>query len=166
MKLKLKLLTPVLLIIAVVMVSCTQNKTINDLENKLTEVRLKLKNCQDKYHALTHVLSEKLNAGIVINSIDGITIEANQAYLDMLGYNLDEIQKMTYQQLTPEKWHAMEQDMFENYVLKNGFCETYEKEYIRKDGTVFPIQIQAWLIYDEQGNPWRLFGVVEEIKED
>jgi len=116
----------------------------------------------DSYNILLNELEKYKDEGIVINSLDGITIEANRNYLKMLGYTSEEIKSITYQELTPSKWHAMENDLF-GRVRKTGYSGVYEKEYIRKDGTVFPIRIQAWLIMDENHKASRLFGIIQDI---
>ncbi|MCD6574262.1 MEKHLA domain-containing protein, partial [Candidatus Aerophobetes bacterium] len=132
--------------------------------NKLSTLQKQLEESEQRYKTLTLALEEAIRDGIVINSLDGMTIDANQAYLDMLGYTLEEIKQVTYQQLTPQKWHKMEQDLF-NLVMKRGYSGIYKKEYIRKDGTIFPVRVQAWLIRDEQGEPHRLLGIVRDLSE-
>ena len=134
------------------------------LINKLSTLQKQLEESEQRYKTLTLALEEASRDGIVINSLDGMTIDANQAYLDMLGYTLEEIKQITYQQLTPQKWHKMEQDLF-NLVMKRGYSGIYKKEYIRKDGTIFPVRVQAWLIRDEQGEPYRLLGIVRDLSE-
>ena len=46
--------------------------------------------------------------GIVFVDLEGHIEEMNQAYLDLVGYDRDEITTHTYQDLTPEKWRAGE----------------------------------------------------------
>ena len=117
------------------------------------------------YDILIKELENYNGEGIVINSLDGITIEANRNYLKMLGYTSEEIKSITYQELTPAKWHAMENDLFMK-VMKTGYSGVYKKEYIRKDGSVFPICIQAWLIMNKKRQPDRLFGIVQDISSE
>ncbi|MBI5326902.1 MAG: PAS domain S-box protein [Deltaproteobacteria bacterium] len=38
-----------------------------------------------------------------------------------------------------------------------------KKEYIKKDGTVFPIALMAWIIKDENGEPTGMWGIVRDI---
>ena len=38
-----------------------------------------------------------------------------------------------------------------------------EKEYIKKDGTIFPITIRIWLIKDAQGNPAGMWAFIRDI---
>ena len=119
--------------------------------------------CDAKFFTLTHFLNENINEGIVFVSMDGMIQEANQTYLDIIGYTLEEARQLSCEQITPLKWHKMENDLRINQVMKRGFCDIYEKDYIRKDETTVPIRTQAWLITDEYGEPWRIMGVIKEI---
>ena len=116
---------------------------------------------EDKFYNLY----ESIRDGIVSVSLDGHITDANQAYLDMLGYDLQEAERLTYQQLTPEKWHAMEQDIVDTQITVRGYSDEYEKEYIRKDGSVFPISIRTWLIKDDSGTPLGMWAIVRDITE-
>ncbi len=111
------------------------------------------------YDTLLMELHKRRNAAIVIDSLCGTTIDANRPYLKMLGYSLKEIRTLTYQQLTPAKWHEMGNDLFFK-VLKTGYSGIYEKEYIRKDGSVIPIRMEAWIIVNDKNRPDRLLGIV------
>ncbi|KXB06616.1 hypothetical protein AKJ51_03390 [candidate division MSBL1 archaeon SCGC-AAA382A20] len=82
----------------------------------------------------------------------------------MTGYeSLDEL-KESYQELTPEKWHDFEEEIVENQVIKRGYSDEYEKEYIHKDGTVFPVSLKVWLIEDDD-KPMGMWGIVRDITE-
>lgn len=95
--------------------------------------------------------------------MDGHITECNQAFADMLGYTKEESKNLTYQQLTPKRWHQMEAKIVEEQILKRGYSDEYEKEYIRKDGTVFPISAKIWLVRDEDGKPRGMWGIVRDI---
>lgn len=110
-------------------------------------------------------LYESIRDGIVRCDMQGNVIDCNGAYLEMLGYTEDEIKRLTYQELTPAKWHAMEEALVREQVLKRKFSEEYEKEYIRKDGTVFPVSLKVWLIEDEFGEPSGMWGIVRDVTE-
>ena len=110
-------------------------------------------------------LFESSKDGIIMTDIKGNILDANKAYLDMLGYEKDEILKLTIQQLTPEKWHEMEKEIIENQLLTRGYSDEYEKEYIRKDGTIFPISIKVWLVKDDHGQPIGEWGFIRDITE-
>jgi len=131
-----------------------------DITNR-KEIEEALKNSEEKFRTLF----ESSKDGIIFTDLNGNIIEANQTYLDILGYSKEEIKKFTYQQLTPRKWHEIEEVIVQKQIIARGYSDSYEKEYIRKDGTVFPINIKIWLIKDEKGNPKGLWGFVRDITE-
>jgi PAS domain S-box-containing protein len=81
----------------------------------------------------------------------------------MLGYSKDELKTMNYQHLTPEKWRQKDEEITREQVIKKGYSELFEKEYFRKDGSVFPISIRVWLIRDEKWRPAGMWGIVRDI---
>ena len=83
-------------------------------------------------------LYEGLPDGFVRVALDGRILEMNQAYCRMVGYTAEELRSLTYQQLTPERWHAVEARIIEEQVLGRGWSDVYEKEYRRKDGSKLP----------------------------
>ena len=54
-------------------------------------------------------LFDTMNDGFVITDLKGTILECNTAYAEMLGYEKEELKKLSYQDLTPPKWHAMEE---------------------------------------------------------
>jgi len=89
----------------------------------------------------------------------------NESYRSMLGYSEDELLKLTYIDLTPEKWHVMEARIVEEEILPNGSSGIYEKEYRRKDGKIIPVELRTFLIRDEAGNPSAMWAIVRDISE-
>ena len=77
--------------------------------------------------------------GVIIADLDGTIIEANDAFLGMLGYSRDDLvaRRLHRIALTPPEWHAATQRAIAQ-VLATGRCDTFEKEYIRKDGSRVP----------------------------
>jgi len=74
--------------------------------------------------------------GVVIMDLDGPIIDANDAFLDMLGYSRDDLSsgRLRWTTITPVEWHAATARAAAE-IRSTGRCTTYENEYIRKDGS-------------------------------
>jgi len=108
-------------------------------------------------------LYESMMDAFVCVDMDGRITEFNEVYYKMLGYEPAELRKLTYFDITPENWHAIEAEIIEKQAMARGYTDLYEKRYRRKDGTVFPIEITTYLIRDDQGNPNGLWGIIRDI---
>ena len=128
---------------------------------ELKENEEALKASEKRYRSLFDLSHD----GVVFAALDGHIEEANDAYLDMLGYDSAELTGLTYQQLTPPRWAAMEADIVAEQILSRGYSDEYEKEYFRKDGSVLPVALRAILVRDEAGAPVRLMAIVRDITE-
>ena len=103
--------------------------------------------------------------GYVNTTLEGTITEYNPAYRDMLGYSDEELRLLTYQQVTPAKWHEQEARIIDELVMERGYSDFYEKEYISKDGTIVPVELRTYLLCDSRGNPVGLWAFVRDISE-
>lgn len=111
-------------------------------------------------------LHEKLRDGVVSADLQGKIIGFNPAFVRMLSdYTPEELYQMTYHDLTPSKWHQMEETIVQEQVMTRGYSDLYEKEYIRKDGSTVPIEIQIYLIFDSYNKVKYFWKIVRDISE-
>lgn len=103
--------------------------------------------------------------GYALMNMEGTIIESNTSYKEMLGYTDEELIKKTYKDITPSKWHSLEEKIIESQAMERGYSDVYEKEYIRKDGTVFPITIRTHFVKDKNGNPIARWVFLRDITE-
>ncbi len=105
--------------------------------------------------------------GYVVVDTDGRILSANQAFCAMVGYTLDELREMdNFYRITPERWHRWEaEEIWNERLLTRGYSGLYEKEYIHKDGHVFPVELQGYTVLDAEGTPRYLWGVARNITE-
>ena len=120
-----------------------------------------LKNSEEKYRQLY----ENLQDGSGAVDMDGNLVECNAEFRRMLGYTSAELLKMTYRDITPAEWHAMELKILEEQVIPRGYSDIYEKEYIRRDGTTFPVELRVYLVKDKDGEPQGMFAYARDIAE-
>jgi PAS domain S-box-containing protein len=126
------------------------------------QIEEKLRESERLYRGLYHSMRE----GLAYGDMNGRVVDANPAYLQMLGYTLEELQQLRYQDFTPSRWHAMEAEIVRTQILTRGYSDTYEKEYLRKDGTTVPVSIRVWLRTDPVSNePIGMWGVVHDLSE-
>lgn len=96
-------------------------------------------------------LFEHMATGVFISSKEGKFLNANQALLDMLGYqNKDEFLNIDLPQdlyVRPE-----DRDTFKEMMERDGRVIDYEVEFKRKDGSTIPILLTGHARYDFQGN--------------
>ncbi|MBE9107739.1 PAS domain-containing protein, partial [Nostoc cf. edaphicum LEGE 07299] len=80
--------------------------------------------------------------GIGFWSKDGGITDANDALLNMVGYTREELVsgKINWQDLTPTEYVQLDKEAITQFQ-DSSFCTPYQKEYIRKNGSRFPILI-------------------------
>ena len=118
-------------------------------------------------------LSEKRYRDLYEGSLDGYAMvnmegkitESNSTFRQMLGYTEDELQGLTYEDITPVDWHATDANIIEKQVLPRGYSDLFEKEFTRKDGTIFPVEIRAYLLRDEKDRPAGMWAFLRDITE-
>ncbi|MHA1380417.1 MAG: PAS domain-containing sensor histidine kinase [Candidatus Helarchaeota archaeon] len=131
---------------------------ITDINDRIRYEK-ELKKSEEKYRGLYNSLKE----GVVMYDTNGYILECNQTFLNMLDYSIDEIQKLRYKDLTPRKWNKIEDTIFKEQILEHGYSKEYEKELIKKDGTIVPITIRLWLIKDQFNKVIGVWGLVRDI---
>jgi len=87
-------------------------------------------------------LYDNLRDGFAVVNLKGQVVLWNRAFQEMLGYSEKELRKLSYHDITPEKWHSLEAKIIKEQVETKGHSDFYEKEYIRKDGSVFPVTLR------------------------
>ncbi len=112
------------------------SEDLHNAYNKLTEN-------EQKFKKLSNLTFE----GILIHK-EGVVIDANFSLMNMFGYTLEELKgKNVIAALIPKKCHAL---IYEN--IKKKYALPYEIEGIKKDGTKFPLEIEARNISIEYEN--------------
>ena len=109
-------------------------------------------------------LYETSQDGIIARDLRGDMIDCNQAYERMIGYSKEELKNLSVKQLLPKKWHEQREEVNKK-VLETGDSIVYEREYLRKDGSVFPASLRTWPLTDEKGETIGVWSIVRDITE-
>ncbi|MCK9426044.1 MAG: PAS domain S-box protein [Ignavibacteriaceae bacterium] len=100
--------------------------------------------------------------GLALCRMDGSLIDVNPAFAKIIGRTIDETLKLTYWDITPEKYAAQEELQLKS-LEETGRYESNEKEYIHKDGHLVPVRLHG-LIIERKGVKF-IWSSVEDITE-
>jgi len=80
--------------------------------------------------------------GICVWDFAGGTLEANDAFLAMVGYDREDLAagRVRWLEMTPAEWRADTLEAMAQ-IKATGRCKPYEKEYFRKDGSRVPVLV-------------------------
>jgi PAS domain S-box-containing protein len=109
---------------------------------KATEENVELQGYLEDRDRRIRRLFESDIIGIIIWDIEGRILEANDAFLRLVGYDREDLTagRLSRTMLTPPEWHEYDaRNMAE--VQLTGTKAPFEKEYIRKDGRRVPVLI-------------------------
>ncbi len=98
---------------------------------------------------LRRILESQL-IGIAFVEFNGTIITADEAFLQTIGYTLSDFaeEQFSLHQLTPADHHRLDEEAFDK-LKAFGKCDSYEKEFLRKDGSRVPVFFGAVALQDE-----------------
>lgn len=102
-----------------------------------------------KLQARVNRLIDSNIVGIVSWNIEGKITEANDVFLQMLGYSRDDLEygRIDWRRLSPPEWSMVDEQGFTE-LYAHGAHRPIEKELLRKDGSRVPIIVGAALYQD------------------
>ncbi|MEA1051531.1 PAS domain S-box protein [Lamprobacter modestohalophilus] len=112
-------------------------------------------------------LFERSPVGIAMNDLaTGAFLEFNAAINEPAGYSEEEFRQLSYWELTPREYLPLEQQALEA-LRKTGFYGPFEKEYIRKDGSRYPVLLKGFKTQTPEGREviWSIIQDISAIKE-
>ncbi|MGZ4694433.1 MAG: PAS domain S-box protein [Acidimicrobiales bacterium] len=107
---------------------------------------------------------ERVEWGVVISSADGDRLERmNPAFARMHGYTVDELtDRPLLDVFAPEALGALTEELA---IVEARGHHRFESVHIRRDGTTFPVEVDATVILDEDGRLLFRAAHVSDISE-
>lgn len=105
--------------------------------------------------------------GIALNDYDtGKFIDVNDKLIEPTGYTKEEFLALSYRDVTPKEYEPIESIALQQMEDK-GRYEAFEKEYIRKEGSRYPVSLQGMVVTDAEGKKliWSLVKDISQEKE-
>ncbi len=103
--------------------------------------------------------------GTALVGLDGQWIWTNIAIRSILGYSHDELDRLTFQDLTHPDDLSADLDQAGKLISGEGSAYQMEKRYIRKDGTLVWCLLAVSLVRDEHGAPNYFISKIQDISE-
>lgn len=145
--------------VAFVAVCLTGGLLVSRLLRKQFEGEAALRQSEIRYRRLHETMWD----AFVQMDMSGRIVDCNDAYLQMTGYPREQLAGMKEADLTPSRWHQMEAETVRPQVVRCGCSEVYEKEYIRIDGCIFPVELRLFLISNDTSDPIGTWAIVRDI---
>lgn len=153
------------------------NKTLKDIDGRvvgllslgvdITERRKaegKLKVSIEHEKEIANIV-RKAPIAIAYGYPDGKLENCNDAFSELTGYSVAELQAVNWNDvLTPAQWRTFEEEKLSQLSPTNNSVQ-YEKEYIRKNGSIVPVELVVTAKFDAAGNIINFIGFISNISE-
>jgi PAS domain S-box-containing protein len=134
--------------------------TKEELQTSEEEVRLQneeLRSSQSalqKSEAKLRRLYESGLIGVIFWNMDGVIVDANDKFLEMIGYTRNDLteDRIDWINMTPPEYRYLDEKSVTELKATGVNKKPFEKEYIRKDGTRIPIIIAGAMLDETRLN--------------
>jgi PAS domain S-box-containing protein len=118
----------------------TLGMVLDITEQKMAEEQLRVS--ENKYRHLY----ESIDDAFVLTDVSGAILQSNKAFQEMVQYTPSDLAQMNLKDLTPERWHGLDEEIVKKRLLPEGRADLYEKELICKDGALLPVELQLFYV--------------------
>ncbi len=108
---------------------------------------------------------EQTAIGIVHATPEGHILRCNQRFAEIIGYDVEEVAGLTFQQITTPEDALACTAAFRGLWNRSIEAVSLEARYIRKNGTHVWLKLTSSVQYDAQGQPSHLLALIEDINE-
>ncbi len=110
-------------------------------------------------------LLEHASQPFAVGYPDGRLGRCNHAFEQLTGYTAAELSALDWSTtLTPPEWRDLERQKLDE-LHRTGQPVRYEKEYVRKDGSLVPIELLVHVVPDAAGKPEYYYSFIADITE-
>jgi diguanylate cyclase (GGDEF)-like protein/PAS domain S-box-containing protein len=127
--------------------------------NERKQAEAALRESEERYRAIF----EQSAVGIVHTSLEGRFLICNPRFAEIVGYPIEEIPNLTFQQLTEPKYYPETLAIFQQILNGTAGTTSFEKRCIRKDGSFTWVKATVSAQRDAEGRPLHYIALVEDI---
>ena len=130
----------------------------------VTEQRLAERNLRESEKRLSGIFQQSA-AGLFLASLDGRYLRVNQRFCEILGCTEAEILARNSTETTHLDDRPLEASMTATMLAGGLSSPSWDKRYLRRDGSPIWTNLTLSLLRDEEGDPQQYVGVVIDITE-
>ncbi|ROR02943.1 hybrid sensor histidine kinase/response regulator [Desulfosoma caldarium] len=126
------------------------------------EAQARLEESERRYRELY----ERSRDGYVRTDFHGVILECNRPFARMLGYDdPQEILGVACRDMTPpQRFDAISRAMRQQ-LMDRGFSDKFEKQLIRKDGSLLDVEVRMYLHRSPDGTPDSIWTFVQDLSD-
>jgi diguanylate cyclase (GGDEF)-like protein/PAS domain S-box-containing protein len=139
--------------------------TIRALENDIL-MRARTEEALRESEQLFRSLFEQAGVGVsMCDANTGYFIKTNQRYSEIVGYSLDELQRLTLSKITHEEDLPLQRKMTESLLRGEVHEYRIEKRYLKKDGSAVWVDLTCTALWPQGETPTRHIAIVQDVTE-
>lgn len=119
------------------------------------------KESEERYRSLF----ENANDAIVTFTLDGIITAVNRGLEALLGWSREELIGQHYGKLTTPASVAAGEERTRQFLAGERPSSIFEAEFVRKDGSVVPVEARTRPIFDKEGHLIGIQGIYRDLTE-
>jgi diguanylate cyclase (GGDEF)-like protein/PAS domain S-box-containing protein len=101
--------------------------------------------------------------GLAIVDLDGSWLSVNDALCEIVGYGSEQLMQMTFQDITHPEDLASDMHLLKRTLAGEISDYRMEKRYLRKDGSIVPVQLDVSLVRGADGKPLHFISHIQDI---
>lgn len=129
------------------------------VEEQLREHTLQLRETEERFRTIF----DKASAGIALMAIDGTFLKVNERFCDIVGYSEEELLKLHWQEITHPPGVKTGQDKVRKALNGEIKFFSFEKGYVKKDGSLVWVHLTASLLRSQTGEPRYFISIIDDI---
>lgn len=104
--------------------------------------------------------------GVLLMGLNGEILDLNRALIRKSGYQPQEVVNRHFSEFVPAEYHQLAEKSI--LSIKSGILQDKlpELAYIKKDGTIFPISINGWIVTDEESHPLLIGVFIHDLSQE
>lgn len=131
---------------------------VHDVTDRV-KVESQLHESEERYRATF----EQAPVGVLHTSLQGKILRCNRRFAEMIGYTQQEVQQMSFQQITPPEDLEASVAVLRKFLDGDEGMAQWEKRYLRKDGKLTWAELTISIQHDAEGRPLHFIALVEDI---